>query len=242
MRDNRVGMNVRTAFVATLVLIPPQTPAVPVTLDLTGVRPGPISVIRSDDSVTVAWHDETARVWRATFSLDPAQPLVTSIGSDGEAVVRSARPLYQGETGKRRGGWYAFFDDPTTHPDGTRHVQLGRLPTFHQWGDALAPLAKWEVFTTTGEVLLPDVNLTSSFANEIVATVRVLWTFPLRFAEIVWGDGQTTQREVIELTDTREFGGKTFEWRAKANAWKWARVAVWDVAGNGAFVNPFWRP
>src|SRR5262249_41158348 len=26
-------------------------------------------------------------------------------------------------TGKRRGGWYAFFDDPTTHPDGTRHVQ-----------------------------------------------------------------------------------------------------------------------
>ena len=37
--------------------------------------------------------------------------------------MRSARPFYQGETGKRRGGWYAFFDDPTTHPDGTRHVQ-----------------------------------------------------------------------------------------------------------------------
>jgi hypothetical protein len=681
-------MNMRSAFLATLVLIPLQTPAVSVPLDLTGVRPGPISVVRSEDSVTVAWPDEMARVWRATFSLNPAQPLVTSIGSDGDAVVRSARPFYQGETGKRRGGWDAFFDDPTTHPDGTRHVQstfrlrgararsvgdrveivfdgmrmgsfdgglaytfypgsrliqqeailttydadvayyydagldmaaasdrqpgnnmrtevvfydtegalhrttlnglqaervpvqaryrtlalqtaggsvavfpsphayffprdftsnlgfvwhrawrgrvslgirqlrdenwqfypwvnappgrpqrmsvffllsaaspdatlahvlrytnadrfrpldgyktlsthwhladtvqaiangfdwtppfkpvlkamgvdasmimdfhgdghpndltdlrleelhayfgalraqsdsdfllipaeeanvhlgghwalvfprpvywfmnrpkngafvsthpkygtvysvadakemldlvrreggytyqthprtkgstgfpdrilttdhfrdasylgvgwkampsnlssprlgdrvfdlvdelnnqglrkrflgevdvfqfdhthelyahmninyikIGRLPAFNQWGDAVAPLAKGEFFTTTGEVLLPDVTLASSSANEIVATARVVWTFPLRFAEIVWGDGQTTRREVIELADTREFGSKTFEWRAKANGWTWARVAVWDVAGNGAFVNPFWRP
>ena len=23
--------------------------------------------------------------------------------------------------------------------------------------------------------------------------------------------------------------------------WTWARVAVWDVAGNGGFVNPVWR-
>ncbi len=37
--------------------------------------------------------------------------------------MRGARPFYRGETGKRRGGWNAFFDDPTSHPDGTRHVQ-----------------------------------------------------------------------------------------------------------------------
>jgi hypothetical protein len=116
-------MNIRSAFLVTLVLIHVQPPAVSVPLDLTGIGPGPISVIRTEDSVTVAWPDEAARVWRATFSLNPAQPLITSIGSDGEAVVRSARPFYQGETGKRRGGWYAFFDDPTTHPDGTRHAQ-----------------------------------------------------------------------------------------------------------------------
>ena len=122
------------------------------------------------------------------------------------------------------------------------YVRLDRLPAFDRWGDALAPLAKGEFFTTTGEVLLPDVNLASSSASEIVAKARVSWTFPLRFAEIVWGDGQTTHREVIELADAREFGSKTFEWRARANGWKWARVAVWDVAGNGALVNPFWRP
>jgi hypothetical protein len=122
------------------------------------------------------------------------------------------------------------------------YIKLDRLPAFDRWGDALAPLAKGEFFTTTGEVLLPDVDLGSSSATEIVARARVQWTFPLRFAEIVWGDGQASHREVIDLADTREFGNKNFEWRAKASGWKWARVAVWDVAGNGAFVNPYWRP
>jgi len=121
------------------------------------------------------------------------------------------------------------------------YIKLDRLPSFDRWGDALTPLAKGEFFTTTGEVLLPEVNLSSSSATEIVASVRATWTFPLRFAEIVWGDGQTTHRHIIELANTREFGSKTFEWRAKASGWKWARVAAWDVAGNGAFVNPVWR-
>jgi hypothetical protein len=122
------------------------------------------------------------------------------------------------------------------------YVRLARLPSFDRWGDALAPLAKGEFFTTTGEVLLPEVNLASSSESEIVAKARVSWTFPLRFAEIVWGDGQRTHRELIELTKTREFGSSTFEWRTRAAGWRWARVAVWDVAGNGALVNPVWRP
>jgi hypothetical protein len=122
------------------------------------------------------------------------------------------------------------------------YIRLDRLPTFDRWGDALVPLARGEFFTTTGEVLLPNVDLASSSANEIVARTRVLWTFPLRFAEIVWGDGVATHREVFELADTRELDDQTFEWRVSANGWKWARVAVWDVAGNGAFVNPVWRP
>ncbi|MEX2273296.1 MAG: hypothetical protein WD690_17630 [Vicinamibacterales bacterium] len=122
------------------------------------------------------------------------------------------------------------------------YIKLDRLPAFDRWGEALVPLTKGDFFTTTGEVLLPDVNFASSTGTDIVARVRALWTFPLRFAEIVWGDGKTTHREAIELGDTREFGSKTFEWRVKAAGWTWARVAVWDVAGNGAFVNSFWRP
>jgi hypothetical protein len=122
------------------------------------------------------------------------------------------------------------------------YVKLDRLPSFDRWSDALQPLARGEFFTTTGEVLLPDLSLASSSADAITVKTRVLWTFPLRFAEIVWGDGQQTHRETIELAETREFGDHTFEWRVNAKAWKWARVAVWDVAGNGAFVNPVWQP
>jgi hypothetical protein len=120
------------------------------------------------------------------------------------------------------------------------YVKLDRLPSFDRWGDALEPLARGDFFTTTGEVLLPRVDLSKSTANEVVANVEAQWTFPLRFAEIVWSDGKTTHRETIPLADTREFGKKTFEWRAPAAGWQWARLAVWDVAGNGAFVNPVW--
>lgn len=122
------------------------------------------------------------------------------------------------------------------------YVKLDRLPSFDRWGDALVPLAQGAFFTTTGEVLLPDVEIATASADEVTVNARVLWTLPLRFAEIVWGDGRTTHRETIDLAETREFGEKTFQWRIKAPGWTWARVAVWDVAANGAFVNPVWKP
>jgi hypothetical protein len=56
-------------------------------------------------------------------------------------------------------------------------VKPDRMPAFDRWGDALAPLAEGAFFTTTG-VLLPDVNLASSTANEIVADPRVQWDVP----------------------------------------------------------------
>ena len=79
------------------------------------------------------------------------------------------------------------------------YIKLDRLPEFDRWGDALEPLAQGDFFTTTGEVLLPRVDLSKSTANEIVASVDAQWTFPLRFAEIVWSDGKTTHRETIPL-------------------------------------------
>ena len=113
----------RSAFLSVLLLLPQAAAAATVPLDISGVRPGPIGVVRAEETVAISWPDETGREWRAVFSLDPAKPLIASIGTGADAIVRDARPFYQGETGKRRGGWYAFFDDPTTHPEGTRHVQ-----------------------------------------------------------------------------------------------------------------------
>ena len=97
------------------------------------------------------------------------------------------------------------------------YIKLDRLPAFDRWGDALEPLARGDFFTTTGEVLMPRVDLSKSTPNEIVASVDAQWTFPLRFAEIVWSDGKTTHRETIALSETQEFGKRTFEWRAPAS-------------------------
>ena len=99
-----------------------QAQGQPVPIDVSGVRPGAITVTTTGNAVSVSWPDETSRTWEATFSLDPSRALLTSIKVGSSTVVADARPVYQGETGKRRGGWYAFFDDPTTHPEGTRHV------------------------------------------------------------------------------------------------------------------------
>jgi len=60
-------------------------------------------------------------------------------------------------------------------------------------------------------------------------------------AEIVWGDGKQTYRKTIPLSETHPFGDFTFWGNAEADNWTWARLAVWDVAGNGAFVNPVRR-
>src|SRR5262245_23835190 len=105
-------------------LIPAQTTgqaaAQVAPLDLSAVRPGPVAVERKENALLIRWPDERARQWTAEFSLDPARPLVTSIGVAGRTVLERARPLYWCTTGKRRGGWDEFFDRPWTHPDGFR--------------------------------------------------------------------------------------------------------------------------
>ena len=115
-------MKTQTLVLAS-VLVPALALAQTITLDTSELRAGPVTVTSANNAVTVAWSDETSKAWLATFSLDPARPLITSISAGASPVVSEARPFYRGETGKRRGGWNAFFDDPASHPEGTRHVQ-----------------------------------------------------------------------------------------------------------------------
>jgi hypothetical protein len=60
-------------------------------------------------------------------------------------------------------------------------------------------------------------------------------------AEIVWGDGAETHHQILDLSVTRQFGSQLFNWTLDAPDWKWARLAVWDVAGDGAFTNAIYR-
>jgi hypothetical protein len=58
--------------------------------------------------------------------------------------------------------------------------------------------------------------------------------------EVVWGDGARVDRQILSATDLPAFGTKRFAIPFDANGKKWVRFAVWDSAGNGAFVQPRW--
>ena len=72
--------------------------------------------------------------------------------------------------------------------------------------------------------------------RKVVADVE--WTFPLEFAEVVWGDGDKTGRKIISATGRAPFSSEKFEIPFDAAGKKWVRFAVWDSAGNGAITQP----
>jgi len=107
------------------------------------------------------------------------------------------------------------------------------------WSPVLRALRRGEFFVTTGEILIPHYSVESAGSRRtIVADVE--WTFPLAFAEVVWGDGKTIDRQIVSATDLAPFGTKRFSIPFDATGKAWVRLAVWDSAGNGAFVQPIW--
>jgi hypothetical protein len=121
------------------------------------------------------------------------------------------------------------------------YVRIGELPNFDNYGRMLEAVSRGEFFISMGQVLLPEVEISKASPSAITAKTRIQWTFPLAFGEIVWGNGKETFTRTFDLTETRPFGSAAFEFSTEAANWQWARVAVWDVAGNGAFINPVRR-
>jgi hypothetical protein len=121
------------------------------------------------------------------------------------------------------------------------YVKLPGVPAFDDYGKLVEAVSRGDFFMTTGEVLLPGLSITEGAGGRIVVNSRIEHTFPLEMAEIVWGDGAQTYRKIIPLTKTQPFGAFQFSAEAEGGNWKWARFAVWDVAADGAFVNPVWR-
>ena len=95
-----------------------------ITPDLSAVKAGPISVVSSSQSLKITWNDTANQHWQTIFSLDSTKPLITAISVDGRNIVELAKPYYRCSTGKRRGGWDAFFDFPPADPQGTRQFLL----------------------------------------------------------------------------------------------------------------------
>jgi hypothetical protein len=121
------------------------------------------------------------------------------------------------------------------------YVRLPKLPAFDDYGQVLDALRQGNFFISTGEVLLPEATIIDNKAGDRIEVHLVArHTFPLAMGEVIWSDGKTTHRQEFPLTQTRQFATETLDWHVDAKNWKWARVAVWDIAANGAFVNPTW--
>jgi hypothetical protein len=117
------------------------------------------------------------------------------------------------------------------------YVQVAGLPAPGNWAPIVDAMMAGHYFVTSGEVLLSRYAVRGTgAARTIVADVE--WTFPLEFAEIVWGDGVHTDRRIIAATAWPAFGHHHFELPLDATGKKWVRFAVWDSAGNGAMAQP----
>jgi len=120
------------------------------------------------------------------------------------------------------------------------YLKLDRVPgPDEDWTPVLKALRDGHFFVTTGEILIPAYSVEGS-GDRRTMTADVEWTFPLSFVEVVWGDGKKIDRQVIPATELSAFGSKHFSIPFDARGKAWVRFAVWDSAGNGAFVQPVW--
>jgi hypothetical protein len=120
------------------------------------------------------------------------------------------------------------------------YLKLAKVPgPDDDWSPVLESLRSGEFFVTTGEILITSYGVQGSGDRRTISA-DVEWTFPLSFVEVVWGDGTRIDRQVLSATDQAAFGAKRFTIPFDAAGRKWVRFAVWDSAGNGAFVQPRW--
>lgn len=174
-----------------------------------------------------------------------AMPSDLSSPSLGERSLKLLDDMSNWGFKKRIFGEVDVFQIDATHElyahMNVNYVRIPSVPPYDGNGQLLDTLANGDFFVTTGEVLLPSVTISAGAGDRINVRAKVTWTFPLAMAEVVWGDGGETHREIFPLVETREFGDREFTWQLDAPRWKWARFALWDIAANGAFMNPVWR-
>lgn len=137
------------------------------------------------------------------------------------------------------GDTYTKYPSDTTYSSlAVNYIKLDRVPLYNEsWAPIVEGIREGNFFGTTGEVLFHNWGIEGSGAKRTY-TASIEYTFPLEFAELVWGDGTKVDRKIINLTDTTPFGTKTFRIPFDATGKKWIRFAVWDSAGDGAWVQP----
>jgi len=137
------------------------------------------------------------------------------------------------------GDTYQKYPEDETYPQlAVNYVKLENVPKFDEgWGSIVHAMQAGDFFVTTGEVLFRRWGIEGSGPHRFY-TADVDWTFPLEFVELVWGDGNASDRQIIPVTEMPPFGSHRFRIPFAVAGKKWVRFAVWDSAGNGSFTQP----
>jgi hypothetical protein len=137
------------------------------------------------------------------------------------------------------GDTYMKRPDDDTYPFlAINYLKLDKVPLFNEsWSPIVEGIHDGNFFGTTGEILFHGWGIEGAGAKSVY-TASIEYTFPLEFAELVWSDGAKVDRKIIPLTDTTAFGTKSFRIPFDATGKKWVRFAVWDSAGDGAWLQP----
>lgn len=130
------------------------------------------------------------------------------------------------------------------------YLMMDSLPKFNNgWYPVVNTMQQGKFFGSTGEVLIPELTINGKRSGETLQLdnagfanikLRLSWTFPMNFVEIISGDGAKVYREKIDLTKTQAFGSQLIQFKTKLSNRTWVRVEAWDIAANGAFSQSFY--
>ena len=166
--------------------------------------------------------------WRCFDSTDTMNNMYARAGLQPKFVIADIDTYQKGP----EDDLYANF--------AVNYLKLDKVPgTDEDWSPILNAMRQGQFFATTGEILIPSYRVEGTGAQRTVVA-DVDYTFPLAFVEVVWGDGRTIDRKIVPATEVAPFGTKHFAIPFDAAGKSWVRFAVWDSAGNGAFVQPIW--
>jgi hypothetical protein len=166
--------------------------------------------------------------WRCFDAIDTMNNLYAGSGLDPKYVIADIDTYRKGP----EDDLYPNFP--------VNYLKIDRTPGPNDdYAPVLKSLRDGNFFVTTGEILIRNYAVTGT-GNQRTIVADVDWTFPLNFVEVVLGDGKKVDRQVIPATELAPFGTKRFTIPFDASGKSWVRFAVWDTAGNGAFVQPMW--
>ena len=166
--------------------------------------------------------------WRCFDAIDTMNNMYAGLGIKPKYVIADIDTYRKGP----EDDLYANFP--------VNYLKIDKTPgPDDDYSPILKSLRDGNFFATTGEILIRNYSVAGT-GNQRTITADVDWTFPLNFVEVVWSDGKKVDRQVISATDSAPFGTKHFAIPFDATGKAWVRFAVWDSAGNGAFVQPVW--